>query len=51
LRWFVHMQLRLLSAPVQNNGIAVEGVVRSRGRPEGTWIEIVKQQDVVTQNC
>ena len=28
--------LRLLSPTVRNNGIVVEGVVRSRGRPEET---------------
>ena len=37
---FVHLQLRLLSALFKNIEIVVEGVVRSRGRPEETWIEV-----------
>ena len=43
LRWFWHIQCRLITVPVRESlALQVDGSPRGRGRPKKMWMEVVK---------
>ena len=44
LQWFGHIQRRPINAPVRRSGaIHIDGNAKGRGRPNLTWVEIIKK--------
>lgn len=42
LRWFGHVQLRSIIAPVIRNYMVLIGFKRTRGRPIMTWVKVLR---------